>query len=103
MPTCYLYDVVVCARCHPPADAALVAAWEGEAGCGACCLTPCGIGAAGSGSEARADAPWCRLSARLCENPVFGACGLCKPLILLGRIFEKLTFHTVSRHVRPYV
>ena len=34
---------------------------------------------------------------RLCENPVFGACGLCKLLILLGRIFEKLTFHTVSR------
>jgi hypothetical protein len=37
-------------------DAALVAVWEGEAWCGACDLTPCGIGAAGSGSEARADA-----------------------------------------------
>jgi hypothetical protein len=26
-----LYGVVVCARCHPPAAAALVAAWEGAA------------------------------------------------------------------------
>jgi hypothetical protein len=25
------YGAVVCARCHPPADAALVAAWAGEA------------------------------------------------------------------------
>jgi hypothetical protein len=25
-----VYDAVVCAQCHPPADAALVAAWEGE-------------------------------------------------------------------------
>jgi|RhiMetdeSRZDD1v2_1073273.scaffolds.fasta_scaffold193463_2 hypothetical protein len=26
-----IYGAVVCARCHPPADAALVAGWEGEA------------------------------------------------------------------------
>jgi hypothetical protein len=26
-----VYGAVVCARCHPPAEAALVAAWEGEA------------------------------------------------------------------------
>ena len=26
-----VYGAVVCARCHPPVDAALVAAWEGEA------------------------------------------------------------------------
>src|SRR5262249_13578179 len=32
----------------------------------------------------------------LCQNPVFGACGLCKPLILFDHIFGKLTFHTVS-------
>jgi hypothetical protein len=25
-----VYGAVVCAQCHPPADAALVAAWEGE-------------------------------------------------------------------------
>jgi len=25
------YGAVICARCHPPADAALVAAWAGEA------------------------------------------------------------------------
>jgi hypothetical protein len=25
------YGALVCARCHPPANAALVAAWEGEA------------------------------------------------------------------------
>jgi hypothetical protein len=25
-----IYGAVVCAQCHPPADAALVAAWEGE-------------------------------------------------------------------------
>src|SRR5262249_29981296 len=37
---------------------------------------------------------------RLCQNPVFGACGLCKPLILLNRIFEKSTFDTVSAIVR---
>jgi hypothetical protein len=40
-------------------------------------------------------------SARLCENSVFGACGFYKLLILLDRIFEKLTFHTVWRRVRP--
>jgi hypothetical protein len=26
-----IYGAVVCARCHPPADVALVAAWAGEA------------------------------------------------------------------------
>jgi hypothetical protein len=26
-----VYGAVVCARCHPPADVALVAGWEGEA------------------------------------------------------------------------
>ena len=26
-----VYGTVVCARCHPPADVALVAGWEGEA------------------------------------------------------------------------
>jgi hypothetical protein len=26
-----VYGAVVCARCHPTADAALMAAWEGEA------------------------------------------------------------------------
>jgi hypothetical protein len=26
-----VYGAVICARCHPPADAALVAAWEDEA------------------------------------------------------------------------
>jgi hypothetical protein len=26
-----IYGVVVCAQCHPPADAALVAGWAGEA------------------------------------------------------------------------
>jgi hypothetical protein len=26
-----IYGAIVCARCHPPGDAALVAAWEGEA------------------------------------------------------------------------
>jgi hypothetical protein len=31
-----IYDVVVCAKCHPPADVALVAAWEGEAYSHAC-------------------------------------------------------------------
>ena len=36
-------------------------------------------------------------SARLCQNPVFGAYGLCKPLILFDRIFEKSTFDTVWR------
>src|SRR6266446_9031801 len=40
-----------------------------------------------------------RCSARLCENPVFGACELCKLLILLNRTFEKSTFHTVWRWV----
>jgi hypothetical protein len=25
------YDAEVCTQCHPPADAALVAAWAGEA------------------------------------------------------------------------
>ncbi len=25
-----VYDVIVCARCHPPADLSLVAAWIGE-------------------------------------------------------------------------
>src|ERR687887_667419 len=33
-----------------------------------------------------------RPRARLCENPVFGARGLCKLLILLDHIFEKATF-----------
>src|SRR5215831_14818131 len=37
---------------------------------------------------------------RLCQNPIVGACGLCKLLVLLDRIFEKLTFHTVSALVR---
>ena len=36
-----------------------------------------------------------RCSARLCENPIFGACRLYKSLVLLDRIFEKLTFHTI--------
>jgi hypothetical protein len=40
-------------------------------------------------------------SARLCENPVFGAHELCNLLILLDRIFEKSTFDTVWRPVRP--
>jgi hypothetical protein len=35
--------------------------------------------------------------ARLCQNPVFGVYGLSKLLILLGRIFENSTFHTVWR------
>jgi hypothetical protein len=26
-----IYGTVICARCHPPADTELVAAWEGEA------------------------------------------------------------------------
>src|SRR5262245_50330672 len=39
-------------------------------------------------------------TARLCENPVFGACELYKLLILLGRIFKKWTFHPVSCVVR---
>src|SRR5262245_15722007 len=30
--------------------------------------------------------------ARLCQNLVFGACGLCKPLILFDCIFEKIDF-----------
>jgi hypothetical protein len=36
-------------------------------------------------------------TARLCENPLFGAYGLCKLLILLDSIFENSTFYTVSR------
>jgi hypothetical protein len=28
---CSVYGAVVCAQCHPPADAALVAVWAGEA------------------------------------------------------------------------
>jgi hypothetical protein len=41
-----------------------------------------------------------RCSARLYKNPVFGAYGLCKLLILLDGIFKKSTFHTVWRFVR---
>jgi hypothetical protein len=39
------------------------------------------------------------LGARLCENPVFGAHGLCSLLILLACIFEKSAFDTASRIV----
>jgi len=28
---CSVYGAVVCGTCHPPADAALVVVWEGEA------------------------------------------------------------------------
>jgi len=37
---------------------------------------------------------------RLCNNPVFRQCGLCKPLILLDSMFETVTFHTVCVFVR---
>jgi len=37
---------------HPPADAALVAAWVSEEGGRDCFLTPCGIDATGSGPDA---------------------------------------------------
>src|SRR5262245_60293536 len=53
---------------------------------------------AGARHERTLEAVSCR--ARLCQNPVFGACGLCKPLILFDRIFEKSTFHTVWCLVR---
>ena len=38
-------------------------------------------------------------SARLCQNPVFGAHGFCKLLMLLNNIFKKSTFDTVWRVV----
>jgi len=58
-----------------------------------------GVGRAGpQGAQAEVVGRSCtEHTARLCQNPAFGACGLCKPLILFDRIFEKSTFHTVSR------